>query len=138
MYRIVMIFIGILVCGSMSVFAEESENQDKVYYVTDNTVAWISGKTGVSTEKATFFADHLVLSEGKQFESVFNINDKVKKGISAAISTLDETFFSKNQVLKNSKVQEIEVYIDAGAEGSVKIFGGSIKSGIKVKMISKA
>ncbi len=132
-----MVFVGIVVCGSMSIYAEESEDQTKVYYVTDNTVTWTSGKIGVPTEKATFPADRLVWGEGKQFESVFDINNKGKKGISAAISTLDETFFSKNQVLKNSKVQEIEVYIDAGAEGSVKILVVAITRKKKVKMISK-
>lgn len=135
---IIIVCISILCIKSDIYAADKNETQMKkenvVYFATDNAVSIVE-KSGIplSVSSAEF-------SSSSKTSSI-EFNDKLIAGIKDALSKADEAFFSINKKLKDSKIQEVEMYIDVSvkSETEIKIFvlGGNLTSGIKVKMVSK-
>ena len=111
----------------------QTTNDSAVYFVTNNALSIVD--KGVTTLPT------LVLTTSSPEPKGIEFSDKLIAGIQNALSKADDAFFATNKTLKHSKVQEVELHIDAAVKGEadakVFIVGGSLASGIKVKMVSK-
>jgi len=121
------------IAHSSNISDTQTNNDSVVYFVTNNALSVVD--KGVTTLPT------LVLTTSSSEPKGIEFSDKLITGIQNALSKADDAFFATNKTLKHSKVQEVELHIDAAVKGEVGanvfIVGGNLASGIKVKMVSK-